>query len=126
MIPKQGKRLRIHVELLAALPVGIGLGALQERLGEDGTRDVAEPVGRHHLRNVRPFRERELLVRIPDAVSPAEDQVLREQRAEGVLDERLRDGELGRIGNAVRPRLLESCARVAVDIAVERPRPVLG
>src|SRR5262249_42229781 len=105
-------------QLLAHLPVRVRGVRPRERGAQDRAGDVLEPLLAEHLRDVDSFRERELLVRVPDAVAPGEQQVLHEQRAGGVLD--ARPWRRGRATAAGMPSARRPCqSRTSPSRAVE-------
>ena len=57
----------------------------------------------HHLRDVDALGERELLVRVADAVAPREEEVLDQQVAIGVVDALLGDDDLRPLGQPLAP-----------------------
>ncbi len=109
-------------EPLAHLPVRIRLVLSRQRGPHDRPRHAGIAELAHHLGDVDPLREGELLVRVADAVAPGQEQVLDQQVAVGVVDAPLRDGDLRALLQAPVPVRDDGAARALVAGGVDGER----
>ena len=114
VVARQPIRRCCGEQLLAHLPGGVGDGTACEGRAHDRLGDVAEPVLGQHLRAVEALRERELLVRVADAVAPRQHQVLDQRCALRVHHARLRHRDRRALGEPRLPVADDRCARLLV------------
>ena len=122
-IPREPVVERRADEPLPHLPVRIRDVLAGQRGAQDRPRHAGVPELAHHLRDVDALRERELLVRVADAVAPGQEEVLDQQVAIGVVDARLRDGDLRALAQPPVPVRGDGAARAVVAPGVDGESP---